>query len=494
MTWKPWGIRSPSLFTRIFILLMVCLGTAFAINTIKALVEPPPIPETYSLAELSEAFRLASTGTELEKFETSVTSLAPSQGGSLRDEFLAHSLADALGLAVDQVRFDSGVDGGPAQGKPGPPPDDRFGRWPVEPDRDNTPGAEGYPPDFTSGPPSDDRGRPPERVMAPSGPEGREDLATGAVTGTPFEAGIRLRDGNWRIVKSKEEPFFGVYARRTFMWLFGGVLIMIPVAHYFARSFTEPIKAFARAAESLGRNPNGPPIAVDGPAELGAVARSFNLMQERLRAYVQERTEMVGAIAHDLRTPLTRLAFRIEAAPESIREKAAEDIAEMEAMIQAAMAFVRDGSDPGERAALELRSLLESITDDMVAVGFDVTLEAGETVVIDGVSLSLKRLFTNLVANAVKFGSCARIRLSVEAGQVTVYVDDDGPGLPETELERVFDPFYRTDPSRNRKTGGIGLGLAVARTIASAHGGKVRLVNLPERGLRAIVQFTARIS
>jgi signal transduction histidine kinase len=204
-----------------------------------------------------------------------------------------------------------------------------------------------------------------------------------------------------------------------------------------------------------------------------------------LRRYVEDRTTMVGAIAHDLRTPLTRLRFRVEAAPEETREKMTADIDQMEAMIAATLAFVRDTATEPKRDKLELSSLLESVTDDMAETGARVTVEKAERVVISADSLALRRLFANLMENAVKFGGAARATLTVKDDAAIVEIEDDGPGVPEIELERVFAPFYRREPSRNRTTGGIGLGLSVARSIARSHGGDLVLENRPGGGLIA---------
>ena len=198
---------------------------------------------------------------------------------------------------------------------------------------------------------------------------------------------------------------------------------------------------------------------------------------------------MVGAIAHDLRTPLTRLRFRIENVPDDVRGKMAADIDQMEEMISAALTFVRDTSRPGERTPLELSSLLESVCDEMAETGADIEVERGEKVVLVGDPLSLRRLLDNLLENAVKFGGRARARVYREGGNAIVEIEDDGPGIPTEDFERVFEPFYRREPSRSRQTGGIGLGLAVVRSVARAHGGDAVLINRQGGGLTARVQL-----
>jgi signal transduction histidine kinase len=198
---------------------------------------------------------------------------------------------------------------------------------------------------------------------------------------------------------------------------------------------------------------------------------------------------MVGAIAHDLRTPLTRLRFRIEGLPEEQRIKMSADIDQMEAMISAALTFVRDTSQPAQRRRLELSSLLESLCDEMAETGAATEIETGDKVVLEGDPMALRRLFANLLDNAVKFGGRARARVSRVGATAVVEIDDDGPGIPPTDRERVFEPFYRREPSRSRNTGGAGLGLAIVRSIARGHGGDVDLVNRTGGGLTARVQL-----
>ncbi|HEX2562037.1 ATP-binding protein, partial [Phenylobacterium sp.] len=262
-----------------------------------------------------------------------------------------------------------------------------------------------------------------------------------------------------------------------------------PIAYLFARRLSAPIRLFADAAERLGRDPRAPALSLKGSAEIAVAVRAFNEMQERLKRYVEDRTAMVGAIAHDLRTPLTRLRFRIESAPEDVRAKMAADIDQMEEMISAALTFVRDASSHGERTALELSSLVESVADEMAETGAKTEVEQAEKVVLDGDPIALRRLVTNLFENAVKFGGQARARVFRTESAAVVEIDDDGPGIPPGETERVFEPFYRREPSRSRKTGGAGLGLAVVRSVARGHGGDVSLINRPGGGLTARVEL-----
>jgi signal transduction histidine kinase len=265
---------------------------------------------------------------------------------------------------------------------------------------------------------------------------------------------------------------------------------MAPVAYIYARRLAAPTRLLAQAAERLGRDPQAPPLDVKGSAEIAVAAAAFNDMQAKLRRYVEDRTAMVAAVAHDLRTPLTRLRFRIESVPEDQRAKMSSDIEQMEEMISATLAFVRDSWRPRERTRLELCSLLESLCDEMAETGADTDVVArGDKVIIEGDPMALRRLFTNLLENALKFGCRARVRVFCEQGYAVVEIADDGPGIPPAEVERVFEPFYRREPSRSRQTGGIGLGLAVVRSIARVHGGDVTLVNRDGGGLTARVEL-----
>ena len=204
-----------------------------------------------------------------------------------------------------------------------------------------------------------------------------------------------------------------------------------------------------------------------------------------MRNHIRQRTQTIAAIAHDLRTPLTRLRFRAEQAPDAVRDRMAADIEEMDALIVQAMAFVRGETTPERREPLDLDALAADCADGFAETGAAVSFEGGRALPVEGDAASLRRALTNLVSNAIKFGGAARVKAFARDGRAIVEVEDDGPGIDKDELEAVFEPFHRGERSRNRETGGAGLGLTVARQAARAHGGDVILTSRDGGGLTA---------
>ena len=306
-----------------------------------------------------------------------------------------------------------------------------------------------------------------------------------------FTAALRQADGRWAVVRSSPEPFPTEWQRRALILLVLGFGVVAPAAYLFARRITAPLKLFAEAAERLGRDPHAPQMALSGPAEIGAAAEAFNNMQARVKRYIDDRTAMVGAISHDLRTPLARIRFKLEAAPEGLKGSVLSDVEQMEQMIGGVLTFIRDEGTPRTRERLDLLSLLECVVDDAAMVGGDVVLAEAAPVIVEGDPVALQRLFVNLVDTAVKYGRQARVSVREAGGYAVVEVADAGPGLSADDLERVFQPFYRADLSRNQDNAGIGLGLPIARSTARAHGGDVELVP-GETGLIARVTLPLR--
>lgn len=254
------------------------------------------------------------------------------------------------------------------------------------------------------------------------------------------------------------------------------------------RASLAPLRALGQAAERLGMDVTAPPLPEDGPVEIRRAARAFNEMQRRIARLLDDRTQMLAAISHDLRTPLTVIQLRTEMIDDTeVRAKIVSDIDDMKFMVESTLSFLRDERSLEDVEPVDVVSTLQTVCDDLSDTGAPVTYCGPDHAVLMGRPVSLKRAFTNIIENAVKYGTTARVALTVEDGRVRVIVEDDGPGIPEAEMERVFQPFHRLDVSRNGDVGGFGLGLAAARTVVRAHGGDIELVNRSEGGLSVTI-------
>lgn len=292
-----------------------------------------------------------------------------------------------------------------------------------------------------------------------------------------FAAAVRRTPGQWIVVQPASEPFPNPWQRRVLAWLGLSFALTAPLGYLFARRLTAPLRRFAGAARRFGADPTAPQMELNGPAEIGEAAIAFNDMQRRLKRFIDDRTAMVGAISHDLRTPLARIRFKLEKAPAPVRRSIARDLEQMDEMIGAVLEFIRDAQARRTREVLDLASVIECVVDDAAAAGATVGLGRMDRPTVGGDPMALQRLFANLIDNAIKYGEAAEVSVERCDGEAVVRISDRGPGLPESELERVFEPFYRTDASRNLDVGGIGLGLAVARSLAREHGGDVVLTS-----------------
>ena len=311
------------------------------------------------------------------------------------------------------------------------------------------------------------------------------------VTFDPFSASLRLPDGRWATVEPPRD-LIAPWQMRILLSMLLSMLVLAPIVWFLAQRITRPIRAFAEAAERLGADPDAEPLQARGPREVRTAIAAFNEMQESLRGHIRRRTQTVAAIAHDLRTPLTRLRFRAEQAPSALRDRMADDIEEMDALIGQAMAYVRGETPPERLEPLDLTALARTCAAGFAETGQAVTFAGRAKLTVTGDAAGLRRAIGNLIDNSVKFGGSARVSTLVNDGQAMVIVDDDGPGLDEAELTAVLEPFVRGEQSRNRETGGAGLGLAVARQAARASGGDLTLENRPEGGLRARLSLPMR--
>ena len=300
-----------------------------------------------------------------------------------------------------------------------------------------------------------------------------------------LQVAVPLLDGQW-LTFTTALPESGSGFSRQFLLSMGIMAIVIlAVSVWAVRRVTAPLAAVSAAAERLGNDLNALPMPETGTIETLQASRAFNTMQARLRSLIENRTRMLAAISHDLRTPLTLLRLRAENVenPQD-RDKMLATIAEMDSMIGATLQFARDEAATEMLRPTDMAALVQSIVDDMADAGMPVKMEPVEPVVYDCRPDALKRAIRNLLDNAVKYGKAARVAIQTVPKAVEIVIDDEGPGIPEQELSRVFDPFYRLEGSRNRETGGVGLGLAIAQSIVQAHRGALLLSNRATGGLR----------
>ncbi len=308
--------------------------------------------------------------------------------------------------------------------------------------------------------------------------------------GHRLEAGVHLADGLWLRFHTQIPRAVSIWsseALTSLSLMTAGVLL---ASFWAVRRLTRPLREFAEAAERLGKDVKAPPLVVRGPTELRQSQKAFNEMQERLRRMIENRLQMVAAISHDLRTPITLLRLRVEfVEDDEARSKILETLDEMESLVRSTLAFARDEAIQEERRVVDVASLVRSICDDLSDAGTDVECRTPEKLPYECRPAALRRAFLNIVENAVKYGHRARVNMFTRHGDIRLTVDDDGPGIPGEEMPRVFMPFYRIEQSRCRETGGVGLGLALAQSIIHAHGGAIHLHNRPEGGLRVEVEL-----
>lgn len=264
------------------------------------------------------------------------------------------------------------------------------------------------------------------------------------------------------------------------------LVAVIAVSLFAVRSVTRPIKELAEAADAFGRDLESPPLPETGPAETRQAAEAFNRMQDRLRRLIAERSRALAAVSHDLRTPLTRMRLRAELVEdEGLRDQINADIDDMQAMVESTLAYLRGLQESEPAQTIDINALLQSIVADEQALGRPVVLHATNASPFVGRLTALKRAIANLIDNAVKYGQEAKVAIESDSSTLHIVVEDRGPGIPEHDLERVLEPYVRLDSSRSRETGGVGLGLAVARDVALMHVGQLHLENMPGAGLRA---------
>ena len=299
---------------------------------------------------------------------------------------------------------------------------------------------------------------------------------------------VQLESGAWlnaAMAKSKKP----VWQSQSALALAISAVLLSMIAILAARRIGRPMDRLAQAAEAFGRGEALEELPEDGPEDIRRTTEAFNRMQERLQRFVNDRIGMLAAIGHDLRTPITSLRLRAEFITDlEMRDKILGTLDEMQAMTEATLAFAREEAGGEETRLVDLAALTESLCSDLADLDWDVVFADSDRIPYRCRPASLRRAIRNLIENAIRYGELARVAMTVSEDHIEIAVDDNGSGIPAEEFERVFAPFFRLEESRSRETGGVGLGLSVARTIARSHGGDVVLENRPG-GFRAAIRL-----
>ena len=320
------------------------------------------------------------------------------------------------------------------------------------------------------------------------GHDGDDDHGPGRWRLQWFTASIALPDGRWLNVAVGPPPGTPAWGWTFVLIFLLSALGIAVVAVLSGRRIAKPMRSLAAAAGRLGRGEAVDDLAEAGPVETRDTVRAFNLMRERLDRFVRDRTAMLAAISHDLRTPITSLRLHAEFVEDAeTRAKILTALDDMQRMTEDTLAFIREDMRQEGTRNVDLHALVDSVAADLADLGHDIAVEDSGRVLVACRPVALRRAFRNLLENASSYGSRATARIARNGAEVRVVIEDEGPGIPQADLERVFEPFVRLEASRSRDTGGSGLGLAIARTIVRGHGGDIRLENRTEGGLRATI-------
>ena len=303
--------------------------------------------------------------------------------------------------------------------------------------------------------------------------------------GTPLQVRLPGIPPVPHLMPHQPGPFFAALAALV---LGVGLLTWIAV-----RIATRPLSRMAAAARALGEDPGREPMDTAGPTEVAQAAAAFNQMQRRIGEHVTERTRILAAISHDLQTPITRLRLRAELVDdEALRARIQSDLDAMQALVKEGLAYARSLDERSPSQPIELGALLQALAQDAQDMGWTVRVPETAQGRVVGRPSALRRALWNLIENGVKFGGEVDVALATTTDGCEIRIHDHGPGMAEDELEKVFEPFYRTESSRNRETGGTGLGLAITRNLLRSQNGEVSLHNHPEGGLEARVSLHGR--
>ncbi|HDS1787363.1 ATP-binding protein [Pseudomonas putida] len=298
-----------------------------------------------------------------------------------------------------------------------------------------------------------------------------------------------LKNGTWLHAAYAKPVTDSPFSRRALVSLGITALALTLIAVLIARGISQPLRDLALAAQRLGRGHSGTELREHGPEDIRRTAKAFNQMQRRIQRFVDDRTRMLAAVGHDLRTPLTSLRLRIEFIQDpEVQRKMLATLDEITAITEAAIGYGRDNAVTEPTRTMDIGTLVESLCEDLVTLGMAVSFSCNSKVILECRPDALRRAIRNLIENAVRYGECADVRVYSADKHVHISVTDRGNGIPDSELEAVFTPFYRLEHSRNRNTGGVGLGLSIVRSIARQHGGEITLTN-HNGGLEAIISL-----
>ena len=303
-----------------------------------------------------------------------------------------------------------------------------------------------------------------------------------------FQLSLRQSDGCWLTVSLAHVPM-PTWRAQIFTVLLLNAVLLAPLTWWVARRLSKPLERLALEAKSVSLDDRRAPIPLEGAREIRVAAAAMNAMQERLRAQADDMTHMLAAVAHDLRTPLTGLRLRAETAPPAARERMVADVQRMDTMITQVLDYVQGRSIPEAKVRVDLTALVRDCIAGAQAAGGEVREMALAAVQAHVEPLLLQRALDNLISNAVRYGGSARVSLLNDGDVIVLQVDDEGPGIPDDQIEQVQKPFQRLEVSRNRETGGVGLGLAVARAAALQNGGRLVLRNRDGGGLCARIEL-----